>query len=32
MKVSTSAIKQLRDKTSAGIIDCKEALEKLMEI
>ena len=28
MKVSASTIKQLRDKTSAGIIDCKEALEK----
>jgi len=28
MKISTSTIKQLRDKTSAGIIDCKEALEK----
>ena len=28
MKVSASTIKQLRNKTSAGIIDCKEALEK----
>ena len=28
MKILTSTIKQLRDKTSAGILDCKEALEK----
>ncbi|MQG18846.1 MAG: translation elongation factor Ts [SAR202 cluster bacterium] len=28
MKISATIIKELRDKTSAGIIDCKEALEK----